>query len=354
MAIDKRRPAGADWKRALRVLLTLLISAAGGLLFTLLGMPAGWIAGGMLAVAAVSLAGFESDVPGPLRNLVYLLLGVIAGTGVTPETLNEMATWPLSFFILAVTVTLVSLGGYLWLSRGYGWDRQSALFASLPGALSFVLAAAETTTADLRRVAIAQSLRLIILLEALPAAVWLAGIDSGAQAGAREAVIHADEIGLLFAAGAAGGLLLHVLRVPGGLMLGGLAVAAALSISGTITTGIPAAILVPSLIGLGAVAGCRLRPEDRRQLPRVLGAATGAFAVAVVISAAGAGLVSYLLDVPLLQSFMAFAPGALEVLTVLAFTLNVDPAYVAAHHVVRFVALALMVPVLARWMMRSA
>ncbi|RAI30609.1 AbrB family transcriptional regulator, partial [Rhodoplanes roseus] len=60
-----------------------------------------------------------------------------------------------------------------------------------------------------------------------------------------------------------------------------------------------------------------------------------------------------ILDISLLQTFMAFAPGALEALTILAFTMNVDPAYVAAHHVVRFAALALAVPLLARWLMRQ-
>jgi uncharacterized membrane protein AbrB (regulator of aidB expression) len=39
---------------------------------------------------------------------------------------------------------------------------------------------------------------------------------------------------------------------------------------------------------------------------------------------------------------------------VLAFQMNIDPAYVAAHHVVRFVALVLAVPILARWLGRRA
>ncbi len=104
---------------------------------------------------------------------------------------------------------------------------------------------------------------------------------------------------------------------------------------------------------LAAAAGARLRPEDRLLLPRILGAAFGAFVVAAAISVVGATLVSLLLDIPLLQSFMAFAPGALEVLAILAFTMHVDPAYVAAHHVVRFAALAVAVPFIARWLIRG-
>jgi uncharacterized membrane protein AbrB (regulator of aidB expression) len=54
-----------------------------------------------------------------------------------------------------------------------------------------------------------------------------------------------------------------------------------------------------------------------------------------------------------MQTLVAFAPGALEALTVVAFQMNIDPAYVAAHHVVRFLALVIAVPVLTRWLGRG-
>ncbi|MDQ0325192.1 membrane AbrB-like protein [Rhodopseudomonas julia] len=336
-----------------RIAATLALSTAGGGLFALIGLPAAWISGGMLFVAASSLAGFHTEIPSGLRNVIFLVLGVISGTGVTPATLNEVSSWPVSFFALAITVVLVTVGSYLLLVRMFRWDRHSALFAALPGALSFVLAAAEMTSADLRRVAIAQSLRLIILLEALPLAAFLAGVHPSAGGARGAAPVDWGELFLLFATGAVCGFLLYKLRIPGGQMLGGLLAAAALCVSGVVETAIPAFILIPSLVGIGAIAGCRLRPEDRPLLPKILTAAGAAFAIAVVISAIGAAITSMILDISLLQTFMAFAPGALEALTILAFTMNVDPAYVAAHHVVRFAALALAVPLLARWLMRQ-
>jgi uncharacterized membrane protein AbrB (regulator of aidB expression) len=42
----------------------------------------------------------------------------------------------------------------------------------------------------------------------------------------------------------------------------------------------------------------------------------------------------------------------LEALTVIAFSLGVDPAYVASHHVVRFMLIALVVPFLAKSLRR--
>ena len=43
--------------KTLPVLLTLAVSAAGGLVATLLGLPAGWLMGGALAVTAAAMAG---------------------------------------------------------------------------------------------------------------------------------------------------------------------------------------------------------------------------------------------------------------------------------------------------------
>ena len=64
--------------------------------------------------------------------------------------------------------------------------------------------------------------------------------------------------------------------------------------------------------------------------------------------AAMALLTSHILGIGFLQIFLAFAPGGLDAVTILAFAMQIDPAYVAAHHVARFFVLALCVPALGR------
>ena len=125
-------PAWFDLNYARCVAITLAISAAGGFLAEQLGMPAAWIAGGLVAVAAASLAGVNTDVPVALRAPVYLVLGIYAGSGVTPETLLQMQTWPASFAILGVSLVAMIAGSYWWLNGRCGWGRYDALLASLP------------------------------------------------------------------------------------------------------------------------------------------------------------------------------------------------------------------------------
>jgi hypothetical protein len=347
-------PVPPGLRHASRVAVTLALSAGGGLLAQLLGVPAGWIAGGLLAVAIASLAGVDTEFPRRLHAPVFLLLGIYAGTGVTHDTIHQMQTWPASFAILGLSMIGLIAGCYWWLHTRHGWDRNDALLASLPGALSLVVAAAEGLKADLKKVAIAQSLRVLILIEAIPLVALLIGHPEGTPALAGRLVAGPYALAVFLAAGIAVSLLLQRLRLPGAWVLGGLLASATLLLTGVLDARLPAFISVPATICLAAITGSRFRPDDLVLLPRLAAAALGAFVIAIVLSAAGAGLVTLLFGVDIIQTLLAFAPGALEALTVLAFQMNIDPAYVAAHHVVRFVALAIAVPILARWLARGA
>lgn len=345
------RPSGLGYSA--RVFITLALSAGGGFVAQSLGLPAGWIAGGLLVVAVASLAGFATAFPLRLRAPVFLVLGIFAGTGVTQDTLHQMQTWPASFAILAVTVAGVVAGSYWWLHGRHGWARNDALLASLPGALSLVIATAEGLRADMKKVAITQVLRLLILIETIPLVAVLVGLPSGPSEWAARPVAGPVDLALFLAAGLAAALALRVLRLPGAWVVGGVVGSAALVLSGVVDARLPQAVAAPAAIALAAITGSRFRPGDLTILPRIAGAALGAFAVAVMVSAAGAATVSMLFGINIIQTLLAFAPGALEALTVLAFQMNIDPAYVAAHHVARFIGLVIAVPILARWLARQ-
>ncbi|WP_435539500.1 AbrB family transcriptional regulator [Azospirillum sp. ST 5-10] len=329
------------------LVLTLLLAAAGGGLFTWLDLPASWLAGAMLAVAAGGLAGLPVQVPTPLRLAAFTLLGLTMGAGVTPETVHRMAAWPVSLLLLGVSVAVIMIAGTAHLQRVHGWDRATARFCAVPGALSAVLATATGTSADIPRVALVQTVRLVVLVAVMPwilqAVAAVPGVP-GTVAGGAGVTGGSLGLALLVAASAAGAALFHRLRLPGDALVGAMLVSAVLHVTGLVEGRPPAPLLAAGFVTTGAVIGARFRGVSPRQLAGALRPGLECVVLALVLSAAFAGAGSALLGLPFGQLWLAYAPGGVEALTVVTFALGYDVAFVGTHHVVRFLGIGLSTP----------
>ncbi len=118
--------------RLLSLLAALAVGGLGGGLFTLVGLPAAWLSGAMVAVGFAALGGLSATIPARLRDATYVLLGVSMGAGIDPDLLSRLGDWPASLAGLAVAVGFMIVGSYLWLRRVSGWDPASAYFGSIP------------------------------------------------------------------------------------------------------------------------------------------------------------------------------------------------------------------------------
>lgn len=335
----------------MQVIAGLIVGAAGGALFALAGIPAAWLAGSMIAGVIAVYGGVRVSVPAWLRTLAFILLGVQTGASVTWETLERAGQWPLSLVALAVTVVLVTAAGHLFYRRARGWDTSTAFFASLPGALSLTLALADEAKADMRRVTISQCVRLFFLVAALPALIQaLAPVPSMAQAGAP---VDWTWTAITVAAAASAGLLLEKLRVPAGLILGAMLASAALALGGGGKGAAPDAILIPANVILGVMIAARFRDFSFAELKISLAESLGGFVIALSVAIAGAVAASWAAALPFALTLLAFAPGGLEAMTIMAFALDLDPAYVAAHQVARYIGICLLLPPIAAWLMRA-
>ncbi|MGU3496491.1 AbrB family transcriptional regulator [Xanthobacteraceae bacterium A53D] len=328
---------------SLAAVLTFLVGALGGGLFFALGLPAAWMSGALVATTLWALAGRRMEVPEPLRAVTFVVLGASMGGVLTPEALKQATAWPVSMGFLALSVALVVAGCTLYFRKVARWDMATSLYASAPGALSAVLAIAETSSADMRKVVFAQGMRLFLLVAALPNLLHASGLEPGTPP-----VPPADGpwlgVILLLLASAAAGLVFERLRVPGGLLLGAMTGSAVLHLAGLSTAHIPAVLMIPAFVVLGTTVGIRFRGTQLAVLKQNLFAALGGFAVAMAISLAFAVLAAVVTGEDVGKMITAFAPGALETMTALGFALGYDPAFMSAHHLFRFVGLSVALP----------
>lgn len=327
--------------------MTLAVGTFGGYLVHLAGLPAPWLSGAMIAVSVATLSGAPTLIPGHLRNALFVLLGTSMGMGVRPDVIERIGHWPLSLVLLLVLITTIMVATFFFLRMVARWERQTAFFAAIPGALSYVLAMAAQSTADLRRVSVSQTTRLFFLVAVLPPLLSegpVADVNRFAQgAPTPPLVLIAVVLGCVVA-----GWLAERLRVPAGWLTGAFFCSSLLNGTGLIELTIPDWAVAPGYIGLGALIGTRFGGAGLRLFLSALLASVGAFAVGISVSAAFSALLSQLTGIPFGQALLAYAPGGLEAMTLLAFVLDMDPAFVATHQLARYIAMVLMLPVAIR------
>ena len=333
-----------------RTVETLALAIAGGLALGLTGVPGGYLSGAILVVAAAALAGRPMLIPLSAMRTIFVLLGISLGSVMTPEMLQGLAKYPLSIAVLLAAMSCVGVACAAYLQIVHKWDRVSAYLASAPGGMSQVLAVAAEVGADLRAVAIVQSMRVVIVAVGLPSGLSLLGLASHVSrpVGSPLTMASLDEFAILAAAALAGAIVFHRLRFPGGLLFGAMFASGALHGSGLVHFVLPWWATNTAAIALGAVIGARFADMPMRLFMNFIGAAFGSFAVALTIAAGFGAVVIKLMALPVSEVMIAFAPGSVDAMMLLALALHLDPVYVGAHHLTRIFFVSLTMPMVAR------
>jgi uncharacterized protein len=256
-----------------------------------------------------------------------------------------MGKWPLSLLFLALTVAAIIVSGMSFFRRGHAWDEPTAFFAAIPGALSLVLLVALKAKADMARVTVVQSFRLVFLVAALPLLITGLGPADSTDHPTLVNISSTLDSVIAIAAGAAVGSLLAWLRVPAGLMLGAALANGVLHLFGIVQGALPMVLMTPAYVVLGAAIGDRFAGVRAADIMGTLWVGFGGFLLSLSIALVGAVAASRIAGVPLADALVAFAPDGLEAMSALGIALGLDPAYVGAHQIARYLGLSIALPI---------
>ncbi|MCB1535952.1 MAG: AbrB family transcriptional regulator [Rhodoblastus sp.] len=331
---------------------TIAGAALGGVGVAVVGVPAGWLSGAMIGTAILAALRLAEPLSAPFRWAAMVSSGVAIGAAVTPQMLQKIAAYPLSIAIMAASVVLSTFACAKILARAPDWTRSTAFFASVPGALSYVFAVAATDEkADLSRIAVVQVLRVFLLMGFVPLIV--AETASAHAAPLSGAVDPFATLVVLVVLGAAVGFAMERFRVAGGMLFGAMLVSGGAHALSLAPGRPPTIVAILAQILIGAWVGARFIGFDWRLFARSAPAALGSFFVAVGIAGVFAVFAGLLLSLPFAQTLLAFSPGGLEAMTLLAFALGIDPLYVGAHHLARFLLISFTLPFAFKYWMRE-
>jgi hypothetical protein len=298
----------------------------------------------MIAVGIAAIAGRPLSMPPILTQSVLLLLGISLGSLVSQQMLHNMAAYPLTIALLALATFCSTFGSSFYLQRSHGWDQTSALLAGSPGALSQITMLAAEKGADVAATAVVQTMRVIIIIAALPLVLAVTGVAASAPSVATHVIASPLELVGLIAASVAAALLLRLMNFPASWMFGAMIASSLLHGAGTIEGALPDGLRNVALIGIGAVIGARFARMKVKTLLGHVHAALGSFAVAIVISSVFVAVIALTTNVRTADIIVAFAPGAMDAMLALALTLHIDPIFVGAHHLSRFVFVSITTP----------
>lgn len=342
------------------VCLTYVIGTAGGIVAKMLHLPLPMLLGSLIAVAAAALAdtrplGHLPQAPQRLRMLFIPVIGVAIGSAARPEILTEALSWIPSLAILLAFIPAVHFAGYRLLTATGRVDRVTALFGTAPGGLVETVQMGEEAGADMQMLIMLQFLRLILTIVFIPLFfTWMVGHAVGSAGGAavQGTALGLADVVILVVAGVAGAIIGLKLRLPAGHVLGPILLSGAAHVAGLTTTAPPQILVWATQVVIGTSLGVRFAGMPKRRIVEALRLAV----LNVVLTMGGAGLIAWSLAEWVGETapavFLAFAPGGLVEMGLIALSLNLSILYVTAHHLLRIILAVTVARIFARRLVR--
>ena len=323
--------------RAARLGRTLVVGAAGGALFAWLNLPLAWMLGAMVATTAVSLGGANLYVPGPMRSIMVAIIGVLLGASFTPEVVEKAREWPLTIGCLLLYLGVLVGALFLYFHRIVGLDVPTAYFSATPGGLSEMVVTGAAMGADDRTIALIHTSRVLLVVLAVP--LWyrfMTGVATTPSAmGPSIGAIGLTDVAVLAACAIAGVVAGRLLRLPAYRLSGPLLASAAVHVTGLNESAPPWEVVAAAQVVVGSAIGARFTGVPIR---RVLGLMAAALVSTVLMLAATVSFALVLAPATGLDwrsIVLAYAPGGLAEMSLIALSLGIETAFVATHHVIR-------------------
>lgn len=346
-SLSDRLPQLPSWSRLSAIALALALGGLGGWAASLLNLPLAWMIGAMLATSVASLAGAPIAMAAPLRTLMVAVLGVMLGSGFTPEILASAGAWAPSLAAIALYIGVCGLAGMAYFRWLCDYDPVTAYFSAMPGGLSEMVLVGTEMGGDGRVISLIHATRIMLVVLSIPFAFTLGG---GLDLGDRPAIgpelldLAAVDYAFLGISGMVGYVVARWLRVPAAAVVGPMVASALVHLAGMTTAKPPADIVACAQVAVGTALGARFAGTPLRLIGRTLVASLGVTALLVAITVVFALALHALTGLPTGPLVLAFAPGGLAEMSLIAIALGADAAFVAIHHIVRIFLIVVLAP----------
>ena len=341
------------------MLKTLGIGALGGAVFAYFGLPLAWVLGAMVATTVASLYGLNLTVSPWFRAVMFVILGVMVGASFTPQVVGSALHWWPTLAGLAVYIVMVMALLYFYYTRYLKLDPVTAYFSASPGGLTEMVLTGAALGGDDRTIALMHACRILLVVLIIP--FWFrisTGVSSDASLAAPSVTLIAledvvtllalEDVVTLLACAVIGVLAGRVLRLPAYMLLGPMITSSALHASGFTESVPPHQLVAAAQVVIGSAIGARFTGIALDRVVRTLAVSAVSTAVMLVIALVFVQLLSSWTGTGWAALVLAYAPGGLAEMTLIALALGLETAFVVTHQVVRIGLIVLGAPLVFR------
>ena len=338
-----------------KIALTFSIALSTGWLFLQLNLPAPFLMGSLFGVWVIG-----ANLPKLQAHLgvarwfhipVILGLGVLIGSHFTADIGRHALQWSDTLIAMMIVTMIVTIAGFLFLTKLRGYDRLTAFLCSVPGGQAEVLVMAREQVEKDYVVALFHLIRVAFVFFSTP---LLLAFIQGAQAVASSnqqlaampslADLSALQLAYFIALGISGYIIAKALHFPMAHLLGPVILSTIAHATGLIQIPRIFEFVMLAQLAIGGAVGARLSQVRFTELLVYLNDAVMNTAMILSLYFLAALVMVQMTGLDLLSLWLAFVPGGLYEVTLLALIFGFDIAFVAFHHTARIILIFLTMP----------
>ena len=332
---------------------TVLVATSAPLaaLLEVVGLPAAWLLGPMIAGILVGSNGGTIRAPRLPVFAAQAIVGCLVARAITGEiVLRFLKDWPL---FLSVIVSIVAASAALGclLTRWKVLTGTTAVWGTAPGGASVMMLMAGAFGADARLVALMQYLR-VVLVAAVASAVarqWLAAPIAAVPSTPHFPATHWwDFVFTLMIAGI-GGAVGFGLKIPAGGLLVPMLISATLEGLSLVTIALPQWLLATSYAFLGWSVGLGFTRDILIHASRVLPQILLSICAVIGICAAFAFLLVKAVGIDPMTAYLATCPGGVDSIAIIGASSHADLSFVMTLQTLRLLIVLIAGPAMARF-----
>lgn len=331
-----------------KISLTCMIAVCCGWICLHMGLPAPYLIGSLLGVWVIGYCVVplrtHLGMARWVRIPVILGLAVLIGAAFNQDIFEKTQQWWISVSIMLITTLFVCVAGYYFLTRIRHYEKKLAFFCSIPGGQAEVLILARQMTDKDYVVALFHLTRVMLIFTATPLLLaFLQGKTAVATSNLRLSQMPSlfdmppSQIALFVGLALGGYAIAKILHLPLPYLLGPMGLSIISHSFGWADLPRIHEFVIIAQIVIGGAIGARLAQVKLKDTFAYLKDASihtilimSTYFVAALCATALSGL-------DFLTVWLAFVPGGLYEVTLLALLFGFDVVFVAFHHTMRVI-----------------